>query len=342
MHSLPKQSLHELTQADTKPMLQELVQSKVEAMLAKLWHDSQHGSSPLQRSIATRDGFAFSLLWSTGLRGINAREVCSSDFWLPSTSAQPCQPALPSIFPFFRLEIGSIVELVPQRLKTSISANSASIQLIVQADQLLDPLFWLHWHIQSSYAAGSPISNLLVRPLNRQGTAYLEKPLQNASLLSRLTSLLQQLQLYEGESLHSFRRGMAQQLKAHGKSEAEILQQLLIKTPAVLQSRYLASGRYHSGVKRLHSSSSRGPDSVGMQTVLGHAARSLPTAGGSGAHPVEAWVPADGPVSHYGQAAEQGGPGMHPCWQQQNSMAGGCLQMPEGAGHQGAWGVHPC
>ena len=111
----------------------------------------------------------------------------------------------------------------------------------------------------------------------------MEKPLQNTSLLSRLMTQLQQLHLYEGESLHSIRRGMVQQLKTHGKSEAESLQQLLIKTQAILQSRYLASGRYHSCVKRLHSCSSRGPDSVGMQTVLGHAACNLPAGEGSGA-----------------------------------------------------------
>ena len=34
-------------------------------------------------------------------------------------------------------------------------------------------------------------------------------------------------------------------------AQTQILLQLLIKTPAILQSRYLASGRYHSGVKRM-------------------------------------------------------------------------------------------
>ena len=232
--------------------MQELVQSKVEAMLQQLWLDSHHAPSLLQRCLATRDGFAFSLLWSTGLRGINAREACCTEFWLPSSTAHACQPALPSISPSFRLQPGSKVDLVPQRLKTSISANSASIQLTVQSNQLLDPLRWLQWHLQCSHEAGSPISNLLVRPLNKQGSAFLEKPLGNASLLCRLKSLLKQLQIYEGESLHSFRRGMAQQLHAQGTTEPEILKQLLISTQAVLQTRYLASGRYHTGVKRVY------------------------------------------------------------------------------------------
>ena len=257
--------------------VQELVQSKVEAMVQHLLVDSHQAPSLLQRCLATRDGLAFSLLWSTCLRGINAREVCCRDFWIPSSPARACQPALPNISPCFTLETGSKVEVVPQPMKTSISVNSASIQLTVQSNQLLDPFRWLQWHRDCSHAAGSPIGNLLVRPVNKQGTAFLEKPLENSSLLCRLVSLLKQLQFYEGKSLHSFRRGMAQQLQAQGSTEPATLKQLPIKTPAILQSRYLASGRYHSGVKRVHGAMSPRPDPEG------HAFLGLPADGGSGA-----------------------------------------------------------
>ena len=45
-------------------------------------------------------------------------------------------------------------------------------------------------------------------------------------------------------------------MKATGSSDAEILQQLLISTPIALHGRYLTSGRYYTGVKRVHPSSS--------------------------------------------------------------------------------------
>ena len=139
------------------------MQSKIEAMLAQLWKDGHEAPSLLQRSLATRDGLAFSLLWSTGLEGINAREACCSDFWRAPTSGQCSQPALPGIIPHFTFETGSRVDIVPQRLKTSMRANSAGVQLTVQSNQLLDPLRLREWHILSSYAAGSPVSNFLVR-----------------------------------------------------------------------------------------------------------------------------------------------------------------------------------
>ena len=232
-------------------LLQEFVESKVQTMLVHLLYESGHASSLHQRSLAARDAFAYSLLWTTGLRGINAREVCCSDFWLPATEACPSQPALSSLYPVFTLSIGSKVELVPQRLKTSISANAASVQLFVQPVMLTDPLQWLHILLHCSQEAGTPISNILLRPETRDKAGFQEKFLQNPSLHGRLTKLLKQLQLYEGESLHSFRRGVAQQMQAAGVPSADILQQLLIKTPKVLHSCYLPAGRHDSGVKRV-------------------------------------------------------------------------------------------
>ena len=147
-------------------MLQEFVESKVLAMLSHLWQECQSDISPHQHGLAARDAIAYSLLWSTGLRGINAKEVCCTDFWLPATRAEPCQPAIATIF---TLPAGSKVELVPQRLKTSITANSASLQLVVQTNVLLDPLQWMHIHLHCSADAGSPVHNVLLRPETKEG-----------------------------------------------------------------------------------------------------------------------------------------------------------------------------
>ena len=74
--------------------MQEKVRSKVEAMLQQLLADSHQAPRPLQCSLAIRDGFAFSLLWSNDLRGIDAHKTYHSDFWVSSSSAQPCPACL--------------------------------------------------------------------------------------------------------------------------------------------------------------------------------------------------------------------------------------------------------
>ena len=174
-------------------MLQELVESKVSAMMTQLVYDTQTAPTAMKRSLTARDGFANSLLWATGFGGINSREVCCQDFWLPATADQPSRPALPSIYPEFTLSIGSTVDLVPRRLKTSLSPNTAKVQLTVAEAQLQDPLWWLHLHLHLSQAAGSLVSNVLVRPADKAGTFYQEKFLESPSLLHRLKGLLQQL-----------------------------------------------------------------------------------------------------------------------------------------------------
>lgn len=142
-----------------------MVESKVQLMLMQLGADCSTAPSALANSTAARDAFAYSLLWATALRGINAREGCISQIWLPASQAQPSQPAMPSLFPIFTLQPGSQVMIVPDRLITSISVNTAGIMLIVQQNPLMDPLRWLNILMHYDHAAHSPITNAIVRPL---------------------------------------------------------------------------------------------------------------------------------------------------------------------------------
>ena len=226
------------------------MESKVLSMLMHLLSTMLTSESAMQRSLAARDGFAYSLLWATGLRGINAREAHVSDFWLPATSTQPSQPLLPSIHPVWTLAEGSTVHFVPRRLKTSLAANSAAVPLTMSQWSALDPLRWLQLLMLHSQAAGSPVQDILVRPLSRQGKNFTEAYLQSSSLLSRMRVLFKGLGSDEGGSLHSFRRDFAQRLSSQAISDPVIMQLMLIKTPAVLRERYLPTGRHHSGVKR--------------------------------------------------------------------------------------------
>ena len=90
---------------------------------------------------------------------------------LAACNLQLPQPACHAqhMLPSFTLTVGSQVLLVPQRPKTSITANQHGIPLTVGENQLLDPLRWFSMLMQSSMAAGAPISQALVRPLERQG-----------------------------------------------------------------------------------------------------------------------------------------------------------------------------
>ena len=60
-----------------------------EAKMIKLQQHLYHGlfsapdSSPADRALLARDGLAFSLLWETGMRGINAAAIELADFQLP-------------------------------------------------------------------------------------------------------------------------------------------------------------------------------------------------------------------------------------------------------------------
>ena len=72
--------------------------------------------------------------------------------------------------------------------------HKVSIQLIVQANQLLGFLWWLPWHIQSSHAAGGPISNALVWPLTWLGTY------SSASHLHKLPCRLNHIRHLRGEA----------------------------------------------------------------------------------------------------------------------------------------------
>ena len=76
------------------------------------------------------------------------------------------------------------------------------------------------------------------------------------ALHARLRTQLQALGLDEGESMHSFRRGVAMQLRDHGTTVPDITRALLIQTEKVVISRYLPAGRHDTGIKRRRRGSS--------------------------------------------------------------------------------------
>ena len=234
---------------------QEMVEAKVVLMLQQLMLDCLTTSSAMERSMASRDALAFSLSWHVAARGINAGELTLQDFWLPASPMVASKSDIPYMYPQWQLPTGSAVKLIfaqTTRTKHSIEANRERIDLTVGDNMLLDPLRWVNIHMYYSAAAGSPVTHALIRPLERHGKAFAERSIRTNSLQSRLVSLLTRLGCYDGESMHSFRRGRAQHWAAEGVEHSAIMQRMLITTPRVITQHYLPAGRYHSGVERPH------------------------------------------------------------------------------------------
>ncbi|GIL82879.1 hypothetical protein Vretimale_8378 [Volvox reticuliferus] len=69
---------------------------------------------------------------------------------------------------------------------------------------------------------GMPVRGYLFRPDTRGGQGYREAPLSTEVLEHRLDMHLKAAGLYEGEAVHSFRRGSLQHALRTGVSEADV------------------------------------------------------------------------------------------------------------------------
>ena len=140
---------------------------------------------------------------------------------------------------------------------------------------VLDVWFWLATDYTMAAVMQQPISECMVRasgspavpphdlqPRINAGPRFHEQPLSRGGLSSRLKCHLVDIKAYEGESLHSFRRGMAQHSAQHGQNRATIMGRMLIKTADILDKVYLPVHRHDSGANRLRSVSGQGGPSM--------------------------------------------------------------------------------
>ena len=207
----------------------------------------------MQRHVAARDAFAFSFLWATGCRGITAGDLTCADIQLPNGV-----PAYPFLYPQLQLVSGNTLMITPRRLKTSVGANTQSVFVTMEAaaSHVLCPVYWLHLCISTAAACGSPIgaTDHPVRTLEKGNQSVTADQASTGCLGKRLVTHPRATHGYDGESMHSFRRGRAIHDTAAGVSDADIMGKLLLKTTAVLKQKYQPPGRHNSGVKRIRSS----------------------------------------------------------------------------------------
>lgn len=212
------------------------------------------GLSSYEHALAARDGLAFCLMWQTGMRSVNAREIKLSDFLLPGQARGSLQAHL------HQHGVHShpgIIQVHPERTKTHLQ-NPFLISIPLAAEPVLDTYYWLTAVMATACLIEQPITEQLIRstgtsgnPRQRSSPCFSEQALSRPGLHSRLVSQLKAIDAYNGESLHSFRRGMAQYLTACGQPAEQTMAQMLLQTKRVLDTVYLPMHRQHNGIKRL-------------------------------------------------------------------------------------------
>ena len=240
-----------------------MLEDKIWQLLAHLFHLIQSpNSSAYVRSLAARDGFAFCLMWQTGMRSVNAREIRLEDFLLHGQGRGSLQlyPSSPGA----QIHPG-MIHVHPQRTKTHVK-NPYAISIPPAQEPVMDTYNWLTAVIATAELHGQPVTSYLIRVSDRllpaphetgtahaSGPQFLERPLGRSGVRDKLVSQLRSLGIYAGESLLSFRRGMAQFKAAAGQSYKSIKAQLLLQAKHILETVYLPADRHQSGVTRLHS-----------------------------------------------------------------------------------------
>ena len=199
--------------------------------------------------------------------GINAREITLDDFILPGQGRGSVKQYLDSHLAQKQLQLvqhPGLIEAHPLRTKTN-AQNPHSIPIQRSEHVVLDVWFWLMAVHVYAAMTHQPLQTHMVRASKPVPAAppavaaallpssvycFAEQPLSHGGLHGRLKHHLTSIAAYEGESLHSFRRGMAQHQAAASQAHADIMRQMLLQTQQVFEAKYLASGRHNHGVKR--------------------------------------------------------------------------------------------
>ena len=203
-------------------------------------------------------------MWHTSMRSVNARTVKASDFTLlnqPRGSLLAYLQATP-----FQPHPG-MIQVQPERTKTQLQ-NPFQISIPLAEEPVINTYFWLLSLSATAPLAGQPITNQLVRsskPLPHalmHGPQFSDQALSRSGLYDRLVARLKEIRAYNGESLHSFRRGMAQYRTAAGQSPEQVMDQMLLKTRRILDTVYLPCSRHLSGIKRMRQEPARATPST--------------------------------------------------------------------------------
>jgi hypothetical protein len=192
--------------------------------------------------IKERDSLLFLYLFYSLQRGGEGASIGLTDLSFPGHG--PFSPLIPDDD---RLLTASFIRIHPPTLKTSLGGPpppSTHMDVHRAPDERYCFLRRLHKFMELCATLGVPLTptSPLFRPLGVSDRSTLrEESLTTSACYSRLRSALMSAGIYEGESLHSTRRGGAQAANRDGESREEIKFRMNITSDAILD-RYLDEG----------------------------------------------------------------------------------------------------
>ena len=196
---------------------------KVKALLEILKYQQQHATG-VERLLLIRDGLIISMLWQSSFRGFNVGALRLSNIVTPTNS-----PAIPYIVPEVTLQPGAQLYLLPDVTK---SRKGGHCTVDIRCD-LLCFTTWLQLAVPAYEEAKQPITNHVVRPLGRGSKTFAEKCMTSSAIWARFTHHLKVNNMYNGESVHSTRRGSMIEASQQNASIEQVQEQAMIRSKPI-------------------------------------------------------------------------------------------------------------
>ena len=197
--------------------------SKIQAML-QLLMSKQQGLACKDQLLLLRDGLIISMLWQTCFRGFNV-----GDIRLENIRTSTNSPAIPFLVPQIVLQPNSQSHIHPDVTRKGAVTISSDIMCFTT---------WLPLLIIASDEAKQPITNTnhVVGPLHKGIHTFAEKGMTSSAIWARCFSHSKAMDMYNGESVHSTRRGkMIESTFAHQASIEEVQAAAMIRTKQVAE-----------------------------------------------------------------------------------------------------------
>ena len=196
---------------------------KVRALLEVLIQQ-QHDATGVDRLLLIRDGLIISMLWQSSFRGFNVGALRLSNIMTPTNSS-----AITFIVPDLTLQPGAQLYLFPDVTK---NRKGGHCTVSISCD-LLCFTTWLQLAVPAYEDARQPITNYVVRPLNRGSKTFAEKCMTSSAIWARFTHHLKVNHMYNGESVHSTRRGSMIEASQNNASIEEVQEQAMIRSKPI-------------------------------------------------------------------------------------------------------------
>ena len=233
---------------------QQLMKQKTLQQAQERWKlDWQNKIAVVKFLVVERDLVALSGSWECLLRGADMGKLTGLDVQDPNGCS--LLPFLLRMHPYQPLPVGFAYQVAPRGTKTVQEQRAGVIRLRTKGwhERHLCFLSRLKVFLWDCLRAGISVSNFLFRPETTNHQNFKDEALSSCCLNRRLQFYLQQLGLFNGETLHGIRRGSMQAEVAKGNSEAAVGAKALQVTPAVT-TQYLDTSRETHGPARKKNS----------------------------------------------------------------------------------------